>query len=58
MGVSFMLSHEIESELASGRVRRIDLLEGNIRFESDVVVRRDEPMSVPMRYFLQLAKKR
>ena len=58
MGVSFMLSHEIESELSSGRLRRIDLAEGNIRFQSDIVVRRDEPMSVPMRYFLGLAKKR
>ena len=58
MGVSFMLSHEIEDELATGRLRRVDLVEGNIRFQSDIVVRRDEQLSVPMRYFLQLAKKR
>jgi DNA-binding transcriptional LysR family regulator len=58
MGVSFMLSHEIDAELASGRLRQINLQEGNIRFHSDIVTLRDEPMSVPMRYFLELAKKR
>ncbi len=58
MGVSFILCHEIESELSSGRLRRINLMEGNVRFHSDIVTLREEPMSIPMRYFLELAKKR
>ncbi|MEW6349777.1 MAG: LysR family transcriptional regulator [Thermodesulfobacteriota bacterium] len=57
MGVSFILSHEIEGELAAGKLKQIDLKEGNIDFYADIVVRRSEPMSVPMRHFLEIAKK-
>lgn len=56
MGVSFMLSHEIEEELVSGIVRQINIVEGDIFFNADIVVRRDEPMTVPMRYFLKIAR--
>jgi DNA-binding transcriptional LysR family regulator len=55
-GVSFMLSHEVEDELARGSLKQIRLAEGNISFESDIVVRRNEPLSQPMRHFVKLAK--
>jgi LysR family transcriptional regulator, putative pyruvate carboxylase regulator len=58
MGVSFILSHEIEKELAEGILKQINLEEGNIVFKADILTRRDEPMSAPMRYFLKIARKR
>ncbi|MDQ7783742.1 MAG: LysR family transcriptional regulator [Desulfomonilaceae bacterium] len=58
MGISFILSHEIESELDKGTVRKIDLIEGDISFDADIVTRRGEPMSMPMRYFLKIAKQK
>lgn len=58
MGVSFILSHEIEKELAEGVLKQINLEEGNIVFTADILTRRDEPMSAPMRYFLKIARKR
>lgn len=58
MGVSFILSHEIEKELAEGMLKQINLEEGNIVFKADILTRRDEPMSAPMRYFLKIARKR
>ncbi len=58
MGISFILSHEIEKELASGVLRKIDLTEGNITFLADIVTLRDEPMSVPLTYFIKMAKRR
>ena len=56
-GLSFMLSHEVETELASGALKQITLSEGNISFDSDIVTRRAQSMSVPMRYFLRIARK-
>ncbi|MEW6532660.1 MAG: LysR family transcriptional regulator [Thermodesulfobacteriota bacterium] len=58
MGVSFILSHEIEQELAAGILKQINLSEGNISFHADILTRRDEPLSVPMRYFIKIAKSR
>ena len=58
MGVSFILSHEIEQELAAGILKQINLREGNISFHADILTRRDEPLSVPMRYFIKIAKSR
>lgn len=57
MGVSFILSHEIEDELSRGVLKPIQLLEGNIGFHADIVVRRNEPLSVAMGYFLEILKK-
>lgn len=57
MGVSFILSHEIEDELSRGVLKQINLLEGNIAFHADIVIRRNEPMSVAMSYFLEILKK-
>lgn len=58
MGVSFILSHEIGNELAAGILKQIHLLEGSVQFRSDIVTLRDGPLSLPMRYFLQTARKR
>ena len=57
MGVSFILSHEIEDELSRGVLKPIHLLEGNIGFHADIVIRRNEPLSVAMGYFLEILKK-
>jgi len=57
MGISFILSHEIEDELSRGVLKEIHLVEGNIGFHADIVVRRNEPMSVAMGYFLEILKK-
>ncbi len=58
MGISFILSHDIENELDKGIVKKIDLIEGGISFEADIVTRRGEPLSMPMRYFLKIAKQK
>ncbi len=58
MGVSFILSHDIENELDKGTVRKIELIEGGISFEADIVTRKGEFMSMPMRYFLKIAKQK
>ena len=57
MGVSFILSHEIEMELSSGILKPIALEEGNITFHADIVTLRDEPLSPPLRYFMKIARK-
>jgi DNA-binding transcriptional LysR family regulator len=57
MGVSFILSHEIEDELSRGVLKPIHLVEGNIGFHADIVIRRNEPLSVTMGYFLEILKK-
>jgi DNA-binding transcriptional LysR family regulator len=57
MGVSFILSHEIEQELAEGVLKQIALIEGNICFESDIVIRRNEPLSPSAKFFLKTAKR-
>jgi DNA-binding transcriptional LysR family regulator len=56
MGISFILLPEIEQQLNEGIVKQINLAEGNILFNADIVARRDEPMSIPMRYLVKLAK--
>lgn len=58
MGISFVLSHEIEEQLAKGVVKQINLEEGEISFDADIVARRDEPLSVPTRYFIKIARKK
>lgn len=58
MGISFMLSHEIENELAGGLLKRIAIKEGEIGFYSDIVRRRQDPVSMPMRHFLEIVRKR
>ena len=57
MGISFILSHEIEQEVSSGILKPIALAEGNITFHADIVTLRDEPLSTHMRYFLKIARK-
>ncbi|HMK34517.1 MAG TPA: LysR family transcriptional regulator [Desulfomonilaceae bacterium] len=57
MGVAFILSHEIQDELAKGLLKRINLVEGTIGFFADIVMRRNEPTSLPMEYFLEILKK-
>ncbi|MFC1836628.1 LysR family transcriptional regulator, partial [Thermodesulfobacteriota bacterium] len=58
MGVSFILSREVDKELAEGTLKQINLTEGNISFIADIVTRRNEPLSVPMRNFIRIVKKR
>ncbi|MFH1113151.1 MAG: LysR family transcriptional regulator [Pseudomonadota bacterium] len=58
MGISFIMSHDIENEIEKGTVKKIDLIEGDISFEADIVTRRGEPMSIPMRYFVKIAKQK
>jgi DNA-binding transcriptional LysR family regulator len=58
VGLSFVLSHEIENELAAGTLSRIELAEGDITFQADILTLRNELLSVPMRYFLKIAKQR
>ncbi|MBI5252728.1 MAG: LysR family transcriptional regulator [Desulfomonile tiedjei] len=55
--VSFLLSHEIKDELARGILKQISLEEGTIVFDSDIVLRRNENISVPTGYFLEILKK-
>lgn len=57
MCVSFILSREIETELSSGILKKIDLLEGDIGFKADIVTLRQEPASVLMRQFLRIARR-
>ncbi len=54
-GVSFILTHEVEKELAAGVLKEIILAEGHVRFQSDIVIRRGEPASFPMKQFLKIA---
>jgi DNA-binding transcriptional LysR family regulator len=56
-GVAFLLSHEIRDELSRGLLKRVNLAEGAIEFYADIVVRRNEPSSLPMNYFLEILKK-
>jgi len=58
MGISFILSHEADQVLSQGILKRINLIEGNINFSADIVTRADEPMSLPMRQFVNIARKR
>jgi hypothetical protein len=58
MGVSFVMANEVAEELSRGVLRKINLLEGNIRFPADVVVLREKPMMAPVRQFLGIAIKK
>ncbi len=57
VGVSFILSHEIDRELSQGGLKQINLLEGSIAFHADIVTLRNEPVSLPQAYFLEILKK-
>jgi len=57
MAVSFILSHEIKNELFRGVFKQINLVEGNIAFHSDIVLRQNESPSLPLAYFLGILKK-
>ncbi|MFH0957995.1 MAG: LysR family transcriptional regulator [Pseudomonadota bacterium] len=58
MGVSFVMVDEVAKELSRGVLKKIDLLEGNIRFPTDIVVLREKPMLAPVRHFLRIAIKK
>lgn len=58
MGVSFVMVNEVGSELSKGILKKIDLIEGDIRFPADIVVLRDQPMTDPIRQFLRIAIKK
>ncbi|MDR3605267.1 MAG: LysR family transcriptional regulator [Syntrophaceae bacterium] len=55
MGVSFVMANEVAEELSKGVLKKIDLVEGNIRFPADIVVLREKPMMAPVRKFLRIA---
>ncbi|MGC8659404.1 MAG: LysR family transcriptional regulator [Desulfomonilaceae bacterium] len=55
MGVSFVMSNEVSEELSKGVLKKIDLVEGNIKFPADIVVLRERPMAAPVRQFLSIA---
>jgi LysR family transcriptional regulator, putative pyruvate carboxylase regulator len=57
MGVSFILSRDIETELSSGVLKRINLLEGNIKFQADIVTLRQEPVTALMGKFLRISRR-
>lgn len=57
MGISFILSHEIDRELSQGLLKQINLMEGEIAFQSDIVMPRNQPISLPLGYFLEILKK-
>ncbi len=56
MGVSFILSREIQRELSTGLLRQVKLLEGNIRFYADILLLRNETVSRPVRDFLRIVR--
>lgn len=55
MGVSFVMVNEVSGELSKGTLKKIDLIEGNIRFPADIVVLREECVADPIRQFLKIA---
>lgn len=55
MGVFFVTANEVADELASGALKKIDILEGNVQFPADIVVLREKPMMAPVRKFLAIA---
>ncbi len=57
MGISFIRAIEVCRELSEGILKQISLVEGPITFESDIVVLKGEPMSLPMRSFVKMARK-
>jgi DNA-binding transcriptional LysR family regulator len=57
MGISFIRAPEVCRELSEGTLEQISLVEGPITFESDIVILKGEPMSLPVRYFIKMARK-
>lgn len=57
MGISFMLAQEVCRELSEGMLKQINLVEGAITFQADIVTLRGEPLSVSVRYFIKLARR-
>jgi DNA-binding transcriptional LysR family regulator len=55
MGIFFVTANEVADELASGALKKIDILEGNVKFPADIVVLREKPMMAPVRKFLAIA---
>lgn len=55
LGLAFVLAHEVEHKLLDGSLKRIDLMEGNISLESDIVWLRDEPTPLPITRFIEIA---
>jgi DNA-binding transcriptional LysR family regulator len=58
MGVSFVMANEVPNELSKGILKKIDLVEGDIRFPADIVVLREKPMMSHVRQFLKIAIKK
>ncbi|MEJ2715929.1 MAG: hypothetical protein P8182_02135, partial [Deltaproteobacteria bacterium] len=56
-GVSFLLTHEIKDELDRGILKQINLEEVNISFDTDIIMRRGESISVATQHFVRLARK-
>lgn len=56
MGVSFILSREIQRELSAGILKQVNLLEGNIRFYADILLLRGETVARPVRDFLRIVR--
>jgi DNA-binding transcriptional LysR family regulator len=54
LGLAFVLTHEVEHKLLDGSLKRIDLIEGNISLESDIVWLRDEPTPLPITRFIEI----
>jgi DNA-binding transcriptional LysR family regulator len=57
MGISFILAQEVRRELSEGILKQINLAEGPITFQSDIVTLRAEPLTIPIRYFIKVARK-
>ncbi len=55
--VSFILAQEVRREISEGVLKQIHLTEGNITFQADLVTLRGESLSLPVRYFIKLARK-
>jgi DNA-binding transcriptional LysR family regulator len=57
MGISFILAQEVRRELSEGILKQINLVEGPITFQSDIVTLRGEPLTLPIRHFIKVARK-
>lgn len=56
MGISFVLAQDVRRELSEGILKQINLAEGTITFQADIVTLRAEPLSIPLRYFIRIAR--
>jgi DNA-binding transcriptional LysR family regulator len=57
MGISFILAQEVSRELSEGILKQINLEDGPITFQSDIVFLKGEPLTVPIRYFIKVVRK-